>query len=248
VIASAVVSRRAFTGQALASLTVFALVEALASRELLAATGQSAVDAWWAELGALAGDLRGRRLRDVEFQAQLEALYRRVDLPGLCARIDLDELARRMALPARGAGSVGLADALPGEFGAARRVIACRAGRSIVPHGHADMCSGFLVLRGRWRGRHYDRLESRPDHHVIAPTIDRAFGPGDLSTVSDHRDNVHWFQAGDDAAFVFNVHVAGDDPRLRQRRLYLDPAGEPLPGGRIRAARMSERACVEKYG
>ncbi len=32
---------------------------------------------------------------------------------------------------------------------------------------------------------------------IIKPTIDRKFSPGECSTVSDYKDNVHWFQALD---------------------------------------------------
>ena len=66
----------------------------------------------------------------------------------------------------------------------------------------------------------------------VKPTIDRSFGPGDLSTISDHRDNVHWFKAGTDGAYIFNVHVIGYDPQIKDSsgRLYLDPDGEKLAG------------------
>ena len=29
--------------------------------------------------------------------------------------------------------------------------------------------------------------------------------------ISDHKDNVHWFKAESDTAFIFNVHVIGYD-------------------------------------
>ncbi|WP_434426512.1 hypothetical protein [Nannocystis pusilla] len=123
----------------------------------------------------------------------------------------------------------------------------CRRGRAIVPHGHEDLCTAFIVLAGRWRGRHYDRLATQADHYVLRPTIDREFAPGDHSSVSDRRDNVHWFQAETDTAFVFNVHVACHG-RSGGARVYLDPDGERLAGGAIRAPKLSHAACVAKYG
>lgn len=247
-------SRRGFVGGSLGSLMAFGLLESLWSRELLAASGRALLGPWFAELGARTRELRGRQLRDVEFQERLAALLGRVDIAALGELIDFDAVDRRLRAPGRGRVTQDVdLRAVPGvptagEFG--RRLFACRAGRAIVPHGHHDMCTGFVVLRGRWRGRHYDRGETTREYCVLQPTIDRGFGPGEGSTISDHRDNVHWFAAETDTAYLFNVHVAGYDPELggAPGRMYVDPAGEVLAGGEIVAPRMSSAACHAKYG
>ena len=105
------------------------------------------------------------------------------------------------------------------------------------------------MLRGRWRGRHFEKIAAEPDHLIIEPTIDRSFAPGDASTISDHRDNIHWFEAQTDTAFIFNVHVTGyERTGGAPGRVYLDPHGEALPGGRIRAPRLTATECVARYG
>ena len=93
-------------------------------------------------------------------------------------------------------------------------------------------------------------METHKQHYVIRPTIDREFGPDDLSTVSDHKDNVHWFRAVSDTAYIFNVHVIGYDPGITgsSGRLYLDPDGEKLSGGLVRAPKMTSGECHKKYG
>lgn len=245
-------TRRELTADLLRAATAFGLLAALREREVLAAPLQSEIDAWFAELAGLTADLRGRRIADLEFQARVEQLLARVDLAELAATIDLDALARRIELPERGAAGLdlGLTALLPARLGLRTRLFACRKGRSIVPHGHVNMCTGLVVLRGTWRGRHYDRVESHPGRHVLAPTIDRSFAPGDVSTVSDHKDNVHWFEATSDVAFLFNAHVAGHDPRIKGSpgRLYLDPAGPRRADGLIDAPAMTRAACLDKYG
>ena len=118
-----------------------------------------------------------------------------------------------------------------------------------MPHGHANMCTGFIVLKGKFRGRHYDKVESHKDHFLIKPTIDREFGPGELSTISDHKDNIHWFQAVSGTGYIFNVHVNDYAEGLGSSgRLYLDPDGEKVAGGLIKAPKMSSGACHKKYG
>lgn len=234
------------------SALTFGLLATLGPRRLRAAGPRASIVLWFEELAQLTADLRAGRIADLRFQGGLEALYRRVDLQELIGFVALDQLKRTMQAPPRGAATrdLDLRAALPDGARFDARIFTCARGRAIVPHGHDNMCSGFVVLRGRWRGRHYDRVESRGDHHIIRPTIDRELGPGELTTISDHRDNVHWFEAGSDDAWIFNVHVGGYDPASRRApgRLYLDPDGERLAGGLIRAARMSPRACHDKYG
>ena len=247
-------TRRQFSASLLGSVMAYGLVELLWSRDLFADAVKPTVEAWLKELVAMTKDLRGRKLTDLEFQAKMEDLYKRVDLQALVGLVKLDEIERRAKLPDNGALSRGIdltkVEGLPANVGFGKQVFGCRKGRSIVPHGHANMCTGFIVLKGKWHGRHYDRLETHKDHYVIRPTIDRTFGPGELSTISDHKDNVHWFEAVSDAGYIFNVHVTGYDPGMKDAsgRLYLDPDGEKLSGGRVKAPKMTSQQCHKKYG
>jgi hypothetical protein len=246
-------TRRDFANKLIGSVITFGLVETLWSRDLFADPVKPTIGAWLKELAELSNDLRGRKLTDLEFQTKMEDLYRRVDLKALVALVKLDEIEAKKKLPDNGALSAAFdlskVEGLP-EIRFGRQVFGCKKGRSVVPHGHANMCTGFIILKGQWQGRHYDRLETHKDHYVIRPTIDRSFGPGDLSTISDHKDNIHWFKAATDGAYIFNVHVIGYDPTIKETsgRLYLDPEGEKLSGGRVKAAKMTSEACHKKFG
>jgi len=247
-------TRREFGARLLRSLIGFGVVETLWARGLLAAGDGATVGKWFAELAEMTNDLRGSKLKDTEFQARMEDLYRRVDLAELIRAVKLDDLAKQTELPSNGAANLGFSlqqvEGVPSELRFGKQIFGLKKGRSIVPHGHSNMCTGFIVLKGTFHGRHYDRLESQPGHYLIRPTIDRTFKPGELSTISDHKDNVHWFEALSDTGFVFNVHVIGYDPTIQETsgRLYLDPAGEKLGGGLIRAKKMSSSECHAKFG
>jgi len=113
------------------------------------------------------------------------------------------------------------------------------------------MATGFLILKGSLRGRHYDRLEDHDEHYIVRPTIDRTFMPGEYSTVSDHKDNVHWFQnVGEEPAFVFNIHVNETDPGNDRvpGRVYVDPMGEKIAGGLIKAPKITYGKANKLYG
>jgi hypothetical protein len=37
------------------------------------------------------------------------------------------------------------------------------------------MATAFLILKGEFHGRHYDRVADEDEHMLIKPTIDRKF-------------------------------------------------------------------------
>jgi hypothetical protein len=247
-------SRRSFNRKLLGSLMTFGLIETLFVRDLFADQVKPVIRKWVVELHDLARDLKDQKLKDVDFQAKLEDLYRRADLPELVNLVDLDRLARSVKYPALGAASLGVdlsqVEGLPKRVVLGKQIFALRKGRSVVPHGHNNMATGFIVLRGDFVGKHYERVEDLEDHYLIKPTIDRVFKAGEYSTISDHKDNVHWFKADSDTGFIFNVHVIGynaENPKPAGR-VYVDPDGEKVAGGLIKAKVISSSECHKKYG
>ena len=247
-------SRREFTGNALRSLTALALIEGLWSHRLFGMDVRPVVDAWFGQLHAISKDVADHRVKDVEFQKSLESLYSRVDLPALLKTLDFERMAAGVNYPALGAKSLHVdftnVAGLPTELVFGRQIFAMKKGRSVVPHGHDNMATGFLVLNGKLRGRHYDRVEDQKDHYLIRPTIDRSFAPGEFSTISDHKDNVHWFTAESDNAFIFNIHVNNTDPGNPNKpgRIYVDPMGEKVAGGLVKAPKITYGKANQLYG
>lgn len=247
--------RRDFARRSLASLALFSLMDVLPGKEVFAARMRPLAGHWLEELDRLGREVRSQALQQVEWQKQVEALLGKVDLPEFLAAIDFEAVMKKAAdFDAPGAKSLSVnftkIEGVPTRLVFGMQIFAMKKGRSIVPHGHDNMATAFLVLRGTLRGRHYERHEDGPGHLVISPTIDRAFEPGGTSSISDRKDNVHWFQATSDDAFVFNLHVTGVTPGTKTPtgRVYVDPAGEKLEGGRIRARRISHDEAHKLYG
>ncbi len=246
-------SRREFGRTLVGSLTAFALVETLFSRDLFADSVKPVIGKWVVELHELCRDVKDQKIKDVDWQAKLEELYQKCDLTELIKLIDLDKMAASVKLPDNGAANLGVdfakVEGLP-KFSLGRQIFALKQGRSIVPHGHDNMCTGFIVLRGNFVGKHYDRVEDASDYYLIRPTIDRLFKPSESSTISDHKDNVHWFKCDSETGFIFNVHVMGYNPESKKNpgRVYIDPDGEKVNGGLIKARKVSSAECHKKYG
>ena len=123
-------------------------------------------------------------------------------------------------------------EGLPKKLVFGKQIFGLKKGRSVVPHGHNNMATAFLILKGNLRGRHYDRLEDQKDHVIIRPTIDREFETGGCSTVSDYKDNVHWFQAITEPAYIFNIHVLNVRPesQLPNRSHLSQPGRRKISG------------------
>ena len=245
------ISRRSFQQQTLGSLLTWSLLETLFSGDAFADEVKPIAAKWLAELNSMSLDLKGKKLNPLEWQKQVEQLFGKVDLPELLKFIDFEKLTAGIKPQERGELSLKAklpqVEGLPTSLVFGHQIFALNKDRSVVPHGHDNMATAFLILKGDFRGRHYDRLEDEAKHMIVKPTIDKAFGPGTFSTLSDIKDNVHWFQATSDASFIFNIHVMSVVPG-RTGRVYIDPDGEKLSGGRIKARKIDHAEANKLYG
>jgi hypothetical protein len=245
------VSRRAFQQQALGSLLTWSLLDTLFSRDAFSQEIKHIAAQWLAQLNEMSLDLKGKKLEPIQWQKQVEQLLSKVDLPEMLTFIDFDKLMQQAKPKERGELSLQAklpeVEGLPTNLVFGHQVFALNKDRSVVPHGHDNMATAFLILKGDFHGRHYDRLEDDKDHMIIRPTIDREFGPGTYSTVTDIKDNVHWFKAKTDGSFIFNIHVLSVKPG-RAGRVYIDPSGEKLSDERIRCRKINHTEANRLYG
>ena len=247
-------SRREFQRDALRSVLAFTLLDLLATNDLFAEEVKPLAVKWLQNVNQIATDLKDQKIKQAEWQKSVEELFAKVELRSLLGLVDFDRLEKGVSYLDRGARSlrcefVELAG-VPAKIAFGRQIFALKKGRSVVPHGHNNMATGFIILKGSFHGRHYDRVEDEAEHMIIKPTIDRDFKPGEYSTVTDFKDNVHWFKAKDEPAFIFNLHILGVNPGSTKRtgRIYIDPDGEKIKDGLVRARLISEDEGDRLYG
>lgn len=246
------VTRRSFNHGALGSLLTLSLLETLFETDAFASEVKPITAKWLQDLNQLGLDVKGEKLTQLIWQERVETLFKQVDLPDLMKFIDFDKLTTNLQFRERGERSMKPkfpeVEGLPTDLVFGHQVFGLQKGRSVVPHGHDNMATAFLILQGDFHGRHYDRLEDQDDHIIVKPTIDEAFTVGGCSTVSDHKDNIHWFKATSDTGFIFNIHVMNVVAGKRSGRVYMDPNGETISGGRIRARRIKSAEAYKLYG
>jgi hypothetical protein len=247
-------TRRSFNQQALGSLLTFSLLETLCRYDLFADEVRPGALKWLGDVNQLGRDLKGQQIDQLAWQKKIEELLSRVDLNDVLQLVDFDRLSSKVDFAERGERSLRFSfpkvEGVPSDLSFGKQIFALRKDRSVVPHGHNNMATAFLILKGDLRGRHYDRVRDEPNHMIIQPTIDRKFVARECSTVSDYKNNVHWFQAVSDEAFIFNLHVMDVNPdgKLATGRVYIDPQGEALAGGLTRARRINFKEANQRYG
>ena len=247
-------TRRELCRRTLGSMLTFSVLEALCRDDAFAGEVRPVINKWVADLNALGQDLKDQKIPQIIWQHKVEDLFAQVELKELLKLVDFEKLTRGVKIPDNGAKSLGFrfpeVEGIPRQIVFGKQIFALKKGRSVVPHGHNNMATAFLILGGKLHGRHWDRLEDEKDHMIIRPTIDGSFGEGEYSSVSDYKDNIHWFKATSDVAYIFNIHVLDAQPKADNRtgRVYVNPNGEKLRGGLIRAPRMGYTECHKLFG
>lgn len=247
------ISRRSFNQGTLGSLLTFSLLESLFVKDAFAQEIKPLAAKWLADLNAIGQDIKNRKLTQIEWQEQVESLMAKANLADLMKFVDFEKLTKNLPLSDRGERAVSKkfpeVEGLPTKLVFGHQIFALKKNRSVAPHGHNNMATAFLMLKGDCHGRHYDRVEDGEGFMIIKPTIDDRFTVGQYSTVSDHRDNIHWFQAKTETAFIFNIHVLNVNAEISKGgRVYVDPFGEKLAHGLVKAKTISKKQAYDKFG
>lgn len=246
-------NRREFAQGTLGTLLTYSLLESLSATDAIGDEVRPIAAKWLADLNATSQDLRDKELTQLQWQTEIEKLMQQVKLADLLKYVDFERWISDLKFKDRGERAFRpqfpKVQGLPTQLVFGHQIFALKKDRSVVPHGHNNMATAFLILDGEFHGRHYDRLEEDDGFMIIRPTIDRKFKVAEYSTVSDFRDNVHWFKATSDKAYIFNIHVLNVDPKIKKRgRVYVDPDGEKLSDNRIRAEKIKTAEAYQRYG
>jgi len=230
----------------------FALVETLLARGMLEGEGARTLERWSRSLHERCRDLKSDLITPVEWQAAVEGLLSGIPLADLLSYLDFTKLSKEIDLPDVGVGNqpVRLPRLEGAPIGSAvlSKIFGMKRGRAIIPHGHRNMASAHLVLAGSLDLRQYDRIADEGSHMIISPTLEREAGAGSVSSISDQKNNVHWFTALSETAFTLDVIVTDLNGR-RWDVENIDPlAGERLAGDRLRVPKLGVAEGLRKYG
>ncbi len=248
-------SRRSFNANLLSSLFAFSLVETLSSNELLAKPVHLLVKSWLAEVEDVSCAMKKQQIKQSKWQSKIAEIFARVEQKDLLRAIDFDRLHKKLKLvgsheaimevePVRQKG-------LPDELSFDAMIYGMKKGAVIPPHCHRNMTSMHMPIGGALHGWHFDRVADEADHLIIKPTMDRALTMGEVTTISDEKDNVHWLQPTGEVAYTFNLAVYRIDraQKFGGRQFYVDAAhGDKVNGDKLRVKKLSSEEAYQIYG
>ena len=245
--------RRALCTSGLRLLLGLGLLRHAARAHALTGSLKWSARPWLRQLEAASSALSAGTLAPRAWQEESESILARLDLQDLRRSLDFEALAAAATFPARGEGTERLYFL---DAGGRREPLhlrpfffTLRKDAAVVPHGHRNMASLHLMLAGRARVMHFERLESSDSDMLIRPGADEVAAPGHVSSASDEHHNIHWFQALSDV-YMFNIGVYQVRPGAPfGERDYVDPlGGTPAGNGIIRAPRLDRSRAYAKYG
>ena len=248
-------SRRNFNTSLLSSLFTFSLVETLCSNELIAKPVHAIAKDWLTEVEDASQAMTKQRIKQSEWQNKIAEIFARVEQKDLLRAIDFDRLSKKLKLVGSHEGVIETTPTrnprLPAELSFSTFIYGMKKGGAIPPHCHRNMTSMHMPIRGESHGWHFDRVADEADHLIIKPTLDNALTLGEVTTVSDEKNNVHWFEATSDVAYMFNILVMDVNPTIKTggRQFYVDAAhGEKVEGDKLRVKKLSSQEAYKIYG
>jgi hypothetical protein len=235
--------------EVLAALTTVWLARVVHAAQAAPRAMSEALRARLRKLDEISRALAAHQIEPVAWQRGAAEVCAGIDVQELCRAADFERVAARLPLLPRGTSAEAI-DLLEGQA-FTPKIFAMGKGRAIIPHGHVNMVSQHLVLQGEMRGRHYERVRDEPHHLVLRPTIDKVFRAGDFSSISDQRDNVHWFVTSSERAYTLDAIVDNLD-RSKPFRFHIDfvdPENASRDAdGALRMPRLELDECLRRYG
>jgi len=179
-------SRRTFTRNMLGSLLTFSLVKSLDEVDVLAYSVKPIVRKWLVDMEDVTRQLRRGQLKTIEWQGLIESLLSRVDLNDLLTAIDFDRLAKAAVFPEDHESAEELKFSrtkdLPKKLSFIPFFYAMKKGTAIVPHGHRNMTSMHMMLKGQAHGWQFERVADEAQYLTIRPTNDSVQETGAVTT------------------------------------------------------------------
>lgn len=244
--------RREATKGILATVTSFALIDSLFAYDALGNNIKPIANHWALKLNEFCSDLKTDAITTLQWQEKIEELYNKVELEDILRFIDFKNLIKGFKYPDLGVSTKPVKfpklEGLPEKTVFIKSVFGMKKDRAIIPHGHSNMASAHLVLSGEMRLRHYEKIQKDRQNLIIKPTIDRIAKRGDSSSISDEKDNIHWFISNTQTSFTFDVIMLDLNNKnydIHNLDIY---ESEDLKNGTLKVPILDVQTALKKYG
>ena len=245
-------NRREFNKGLLATVTSFALIDSLFAYNAFGNNIKPIANHWAIKLNEFCSDLRTETITTTQWQEQISQLYKEIELTEILKFIDFGHLIKGFEYPDLGVNTKPVKfpklAGLPDKTVFVKKIFGMRKDRAIIPHGHSNMASSHLILKGEMHLRQYEKILQEEKNLIIKPTLDKIAKIGDDSSISDEKDNVHWFVANTETAFTFDVIMLDLNNKsydIHNLDIY---EKQDLYDGTLRVPILDVEKALKKYG
>lgn len=246
------ISRRKFGKQLVSLITTYSLLESLFITDAFGKRIKPITDHWANQLNTICQDLKKSSLSQTQWQDQIEQLLASVEMDDLLKFIDFEKLTNNFQFAELGVSTNPVIfpsiEGLPKNTVFVKKIFGLQKDRAIIPHGHSNMTSSHLVLKGELDLRQFEKVGEEENHLLVKPTVHRIAKVGDASSISDERNNIHWFVANSAHAFTLDVIMLDLGGKQYDIHNIDIRDGEILSDGLIRAEKMDVDSALKKYG
>lgn len=236
----------------MSAIVSHSLLQFFTSQDVLAKKVDPLFIHWSKQLNDWCLDLKKEQISQAVWQQHAEALFREIPMKELLQFIDFDKLIKNFTYPDLGVGTKYVRfpklEGIPQDTVFIKKIFGLKKDRAIIPHGHSNMASAHVVLKGDFSLKHYDKVAEDKQHLFIRPTIDHHITQGDCSSISDEEDNVHWFIAKSDYAFTLDIIMLNLNNQPYDIHNIDILASEKVHGDQLRVPKLDVQTALKKYG
>jgi len=244
--------RREFSKKLVSTVLSYSLMNSLVTSNAITKKVNPITNNWANQLNEYCLDLKKETITIEEWRILIEQLYQKIELKEILEFINFDNLTKGFSFPDLGVNTKMVKfpklEGLPPKTVFIKKIFGMKKERAIIPHGHSNMVSAHLIIKGEMHLRHYDKIRIEDDRMIIKPTIDKMIKTGESSSISDDRDNVHWFIANTDTAFTFDVimlNLNEKEDDIHNIDIY---EKENLRNGNLSVPILDVETALKKYG
>ena len=206
---------------------------------------------WINRIDELSALLRGGVLSVANWRVGLTELFNQIDIQDILKDINFEDLKRVTKFADLGVATarIDLGKGVIRKLRFYPKLFVVGKGRAIIPHGHNNMVSAHLTLRGKFHLRQYDQLGINETHMLVRPSFDGHVGIGEVSSIGEAHDNVHWFVAQEPSYTLDTVITGLHDTNASHYDIYnLDMDMAQTEGDTLRVPRIGVQEALAKYG
>jgi hypothetical protein len=236
------------------------LVAYLSRAQAWASPLDPTVRRWILRVGEIGHAVQSGTLTPSQWQDAMAETYAAFTPDEFVRFIDMDRLLAGLVYPTEKLGAVKdvpwpEVGGFPADLRFGHKLFVYREGSCTPPHCHNHLVSAHWILRGEVRTRTFDRVEDLETAILLEPTRDEISKRGELVSMSDARDNAHWFEgvsAEPAISFDIPIGVTPDKTYRHQaegyNQIFVDPTVAPRADGKIEAPIIAFQESRRRFG